>query len=58
MAIWGSPQFQKIRIRCQTCRNEREILVSQLPYGTNSNTPKFFMKCPKCNRETEHRIVR
>ena len=58
MAIWGSPQFQKIRICCQACRNEREIIASQLPYKVDLNTPKFFMKCPKCGKETEHRIVR
>ena len=56
--MFGSEKFQKIRIRCQQCWNEREIIASGLPYGVNLNTPKFFMKCPKCGKETEHRIVR
>ena len=56
--MFGSEKFQKIRIRCQKCWKEREIIASNLPYGVNLNTPKFFMKCPKCGKETEHRIVR
>jgi ribosomal protein L33 len=56
--MFGSEKFKEITIQCQVCRNERKILASQLPYKVNPNTPKFFMKCPKCGKETEHRIIR